>query len=243
MPYVYVLRLAGDYTVNNAFELLPFANTLVALEMTGGEIVDVLNIAATMALSGASSGAYPYASGLRYDVDGNDLDAPISNVEVNVRLAGNWTPLLDDEVYTVVTNNFISAGGDGYTTFAEIDDVTDLFLEYANTFVRYAQEQGTLVDPPLEEYSTQSFIPSDDATAGPTSAATPAVEGEDPPEPTAAPAVDEGGDEPTATATTEAPAATSRPPPEESGTDAALSLSMAASSCLCLLTAMASSSC
>jgi 5'-nucleotidase / UDP-sugar diphosphatase len=156
---------AGEYRVNDAFTLLPFANTLVSLEMTGSEIVQVLNVAAVMALSGISTGAYPYASGLRYDVDGTNMDVPVANVEVNVRLEGNWTPIDEDTVYTVVTNSFIATGGDGYTTFTEIEDVTDLYMEYANTFIRYCEKVKTLVDPPLMDYSTQSFIPREETDA------------------------------------------------------------------------------
>jgi hypothetical protein len=152
---------AGNFTVNDVFMLLPFANTLVTLEMTGGEIIEVLNIAATQALSGIADGAYPYASGIRYDVDATNAETPVSNVEVNVRLESNWSAIDENALYTVVTNSYLAAGGDGYVTFVEIEDVTDLYLEYANTFVQYAEEVGTLIDPPRSEYSTQNFIPSD----------------------------------------------------------------------------------
>jgi 5'-nucleotidase / UDP-sugar diphosphatase len=84
--------------------------------MTGTEIIEVLNSAASFALIG-STGAYPYASGLRYDVDGKNLETPISNVEVNIRLEGDWIPIVDSDIYTVVTNSFIAAGLDGYVTF------------------------------------------------------------------------------------------------------------------------------
>jgi hypothetical protein len=56
-----------------------------------------------------------------------------------------------------------------YFAFAEVEDVTDLFLEYANTFIRYCQSAGSLVDPPLSEYSTKNCIPRDaDVTNEPT---------------------------------------------------------------------------
>ena len=153
----------GNYTVKDAFVLLPFSNTLVTLQMTGAEVIQVLNDAATISLNGTSTGAYPYASGLRYDVDANAIPGEhVSNVEVNIRLAGDWVPIDPSATYSVVTNNFIAAGRDGYTTFATISDVEDLFLEYANTFVQYAQQEGELLDPPLSEYSTQSFVPLTD---------------------------------------------------------------------------------
>jgi 5'-nucleotidase len=178
----------GNYTISDAFTLLPFANTLFTLEMTGAEIVQVLNEATRTALSGVSTGAYPYASGIRYDVDENNADTPVSGVEVNVRLAGEWTPIDEAASYTVVTNSFIAAGRDGYDTFATIAEVTDLFLEYGNTFVQYARQEGVLLDPPLSEYSTKSFTPlgaTDPATAPPTE--TPITEA-----PTSSPTAEEG---------------------------------------------------
>ena len=68
---------SGDFTVGKAITLLPFSNTLVEIQMTGADIIEVLNSAAKNALSKTSPGAFPYASGLRYDVDANNMDAPM----------------------------------------------------------------------------------------------------------------------------------------------------------------------
>ena len=68
---------AGDYTVDEASTLLPFSNSLFASELTGAEIVQVLNEAAKNALFGDITGAYPYAAGLRYLVDANNEDSPV----------------------------------------------------------------------------------------------------------------------------------------------------------------------
>ena len=49
---------------------LPFANTLVELTMTGAEIHQVLEEALDYAMSDdGSTGAYPYAAGLRWPID------------------------------------------------------------------------------------------------------------------------------------------------------------------------------
>jgi 5'-nucleotidase/UDP-sugar diphosphatase len=68
---------SGDFTVEKAITLLPFSNTLVEIQMTGEDIIEVLNSAAKNALSKTSPGAFPYASGLRYDVDANNMEAPM----------------------------------------------------------------------------------------------------------------------------------------------------------------------
>ena len=40
-------------------------------------------------------------------------------MEVQVDVDGQWQPLDQDAVYSVVTNNFVRSGGDGYSMFAE----------------------------------------------------------------------------------------------------------------------------
>jgi 5'-nucleotidase len=60
----------GDFSIGTAYKLLPFANTIVELEMTGDEISLVLEEALDLALNpDGSTGAYPYAAGLRWDID------------------------------------------------------------------------------------------------------------------------------------------------------------------------------
>merc|ERR1712232_512651 len=155
---------AGDFTIDNAYSLLPFSNTIVRLAMTGSEILAVLEDALENAFNGGSTGAYPYASGLRYDVDASQSKGSrISNLEMNPRLMSSWSPIVMDDTYFVVTNDYIAGGKDGYLTFAEVakteGTVEDLYLEYAQAFVDYATKAGTLVDLPLENYSTKSFTP------------------------------------------------------------------------------------
>lgn len=160
----------GNYTIADAFTLLPFSNTLVTLEMTGEQIKNVLEDALSNTLDdGGSTGSYPYASGLRYRVDASQgFGNRISNLEINPRLAGSWTAIDPMETYTVVTNDFIASGQDGYDTFGVIFDAglyTDTFTEYAQGFIDYVEaltDSGLPVSKlPLEEYSTQSYIGTD----------------------------------------------------------------------------------
>ena len=161
---------AGDFTIADAFTLLPFSNTLVILDMTGQQIIDVLEDALSNRLDDeGSTGSYPYASGLRYDVDASqDEGNRVSNVEINSRVEGEWTSIELDTTYRVVTNNFIASGRDGYATFGEVFTnglVEDTFTEYAQGMINYVElltEQGlSLQKLPNEEYSTKSYIGSD----------------------------------------------------------------------------------
>lgn len=161
---------AGDYTIADAYTLLPFSNTLVTLEMTGQQIVDVLEEALANTLdNGGSSGSYPYASGLRYEIDASQAAGDrVSNVEINPRVAGVWMPIDPANTYTVVTNDFIASGRDGYETFGDVfaaGDYVDTYTEYAQGFIDYVEALAadglSLEKLPLDEYSTQNYIGRD----------------------------------------------------------------------------------
>jgi 5'-nucleotidase len=141
---------AGNFTLEDAITLLPFSNTIVTLELTGAQIKMVLEEALENAFNGGSTGAYPYAAGLRYAVDANkEMGNRISSLEINLRLAeASWNAIDADMLYTVATNDFIAGGQDGYATFGKVADE-----------LLSPRTLNTLVNPPLDSFSTQSFVP------------------------------------------------------------------------------------
>jgi 5'-nucleotidase len=154
---------AGSITIGDAYLLLPFANTLTNLSLTGKQIVDVLEEALAFALDpNGSTGAYPYAFGLRWDVD---LSKPqgqrFFNVQVKPKNDDTWSPIDLNRTYVIVTNNFTASGKDGYNTFGEIykdpTKVEETYLDYAQSFVDYVKKVGALSKLPVSEYSTQNF--------------------------------------------------------------------------------------
>lgn len=153
----------GDLTMGDAYKLLPFANTLVEMDMTGAEIKTVLEEALDYALQpDGSTGAYPYAAGLRWHVDTTKgLGKRLGRMEFKGRNDTSWTPLDMARTYRLVTNNYIAAGRDGYKTFKTVKKdgrYTDTYLDYAQSFVDYVQERGTVGKLPASEYSTQNLV-------------------------------------------------------------------------------------
>ena len=153
----------GELTMGAAYKLLPFANTLVEMDMTGGEIKTVLEEALDYALQpDGSTGAYPYAAGLRWVVDATKpAGQRLSKMEYKGRDDAAWVPLDMNRTYRLVTNNYIAAGRDGYLTFKTVKNdgrYTDTYLDYAQSFVDYVEERGSVGKLPASEYSTQRFI-------------------------------------------------------------------------------------
>lgn len=155
----------GELTIGDAYTLLPFANTIVELDMTGAEIHAVLEDALDYSMQeGGSTGAYPYASGLRWKIDASKAKGErVYDLEV-MKKGESWKPLSSSASYKVATNNYIAGGKDGYLTFADVladGRVIDTYLDYAQSFVDYVEKVGTIEKLPMSEYSTQSFINKD----------------------------------------------------------------------------------
>jgi len=135
--------LQGAFTVGDAVKALPFSNTVVMLDMTGREIKNVLNEGAYYALNSGSTGAFPYAAGLRYDVNLSGAEGEvIVNVETQDRAAGTWSALDDAAVYTVSTNSFTALGKDNYLTFKTVREADP--GKFEDTYIKYFV--------PLKEY-------------------------------------------------------------------------------------------
>jgi 2',3'-cyclic-nucleotide 2'-phosphodiesterase (5'-nucleotidase family) len=86
---------AGEITVGNMYEIEPFGNTIISVELTKEQMIDLFNHM-------ASRGGEP-VSGATYVIVGNRAE----DIMVDGRP-------LEDRIYTVATNDFLIAGGDGF---------------------------------------------------------------------------------------------------------------------------------
>lgn len=159
---------AGQVSVSHAFNVLPFTNYLVNLDMTGQEIVNTLEDALDNVVANNSSGAFPAATNLRFDVDLNKAKGSrASNVEARRRGENSWHPIKLDETYVVVTNDFVAAGGDSYLSmvpaFEDDNRREDTGLLYTDSLINYIKalhaEGKSLQQPTVDEMAVQNFIP------------------------------------------------------------------------------------
>ncbi|MFV9474194.1 bifunctional metallophosphatase/5'-nucleotidase [Advenella sp. RU8] len=149
---------AGPVTVGDIYSVLPFRNMLVRLTVKGQDLKKVLEDSIDSVLKG-NTGSYPYAAGLRWDLD---LAAPkqekLSNLQTKQE-DGTWGPLDPERTYKVIIIDFLADGKDGYQHFANAPDIAreDTFLPYAESFLKYVQSNPTLERLPVTEYSTQTI--------------------------------------------------------------------------------------
>ena len=150
---------AGTVTVGHIYTVLPFKNTLVALTLTGTEVRATLEDAMQSVVAG-NTGSYPYAGALRWQVDlRQPLGQRIGALE-HRNAQGQWVALDEAATYRMITNDFIAAGQDGYTTLGTLgaDRREETFLAYADAFLQYARQNPTLTRPATADFSTQGFV-------------------------------------------------------------------------------------
>jgi len=121
---------AGDITRGDVYELLPFLNTLVMMDLTGAQIKQALENGVSKYPS--ADGRFPQVSGLRFTFDPTK---PAGSRVVNVWVGG--TPLVETAVYRVATNDFLAAGGDGYTVLTLGTDFVDTGIYLMDYMIEY----------------------------------------------------------------------------------------------------------
>ncbi|WP_268913695.1 bifunctional metallophosphatase/5'-nucleotidase [Lentilactobacillus sp. SPB1-3] len=121
----------GDVTLGTLYNMQPYGNSQPIVELTGDQIIQLLNEQYTK-----SQLYFLQLSGLTYHYksvnDGNQI-ATVSDVKVNDQ------PINPTTKYRVLTNDYLSTGGDGYTAFTKgtiVDNAgqdIDLLTDYMQT--------------------------------------------------------------------------------------------------------------
>lgn len=128
---------AGNVTLGQVLEVLPFGNTLFVLDLTGAQILAALE-------NGVSrvedvSGRFPQIAGMRF------MWNPNAEPGNRVRLVSIDGRTLDPSTtYRIVTNNFVASGGDDYQSFTEASNAYDTFILMADTVADYIRARPGL---------------------------------------------------------------------------------------------------
>ena len=125
----------GEVTYAEAFDVQPFNNFLVSMDLTGQQVYDVL----TQQVTGANQAGrkvLQVSEGFQYRLGAN------GPVQGSVVL--NGTPIDKAATYRIVTNNFLADGGDGFPAFTQGTGVyyggldIDAFADYLAGNAPYA---------------------------------------------------------------------------------------------------------
>ena len=163
------IPLTGTVSAAQAIQVLPFGNMLFRLDVTGQEVKAMLEDGLEAVYGpGGSTGPYPYAGGLRFDVNAAAaFGQRVSGVEVRNPATGAWGALDAAKTYRLFVLSFNATGGDGYKTLAAVPAARrlDIGVLDADVFFSYIDKQAkdavtglpVLRRLPAELYSTQRF--------------------------------------------------------------------------------------
>lgn len=127
----------GEITLETAVEILAFDNEVVSLEMSGLDIIKMLEHAVSDYPE--VSGKFLQVSGLRFYFDPSE--DPGHRVK-NVYVGGERLRIRDN--YEVATNEFLAAGGDDYTMMEEAKQLLTFGTRDQAMFIEHIQENSPL---------------------------------------------------------------------------------------------------
>ena len=124
----------GEVTMGEILTILPFQNTLSTFRVSGATLLAALENGVSQVEEGA--GRFPQVAGLTYAFD------PVGTVgkrvsDVRVLHSGRAVPLDPVKLYSVVSNNYLRNGGDGYKMFKTAQDVYDFGPDLADIVAEY----------------------------------------------------------------------------------------------------------
>lgn len=168
----------GGLTKKDINTVLPFGNTLYLVKLTGAQLLEALE-ASTCSLP-ESIGAFPQVSGIEYTVNtgakfsstenypGSTYGKPNAVNRVTIQSVGGaaFDPA---ETYTIVTNDFLGAGGDTYYTFKSSPVGYDTGVPLDEVLMDYitAQCKGTITKAAYGQTAGRiHMISYDDVNAG-----------------------------------------------------------------------------
>ncbi|MBN2379446.1 5'-nucleotidase C-terminal domain-containing protein [candidate division WOR-3 bacterium] len=121
----------GDITMKDILTALPFANTVVTMELTAEQVEELLNF--NMA-HGPHSGGTLHLAGVEYDIEDSSA--------VNIRICGQ--PIEKDRTYKIATNSFLAAGGDGYEVLKQGSGIYDTGTVDYTLLISYIEKVGII---------------------------------------------------------------------------------------------------
>ncbi|WP_440981451.1 5'-nucleotidase C-terminal domain-containing protein [Shinella sumterensis] len=105
----------GVVTMGEVLTVLPFQNSVATFQLKGSDVILALENGLSEIEDGA--GRFPQVSGLKYTFD-RSKPAGSRVVSAEVKEGETFVPLDPAKTYGVVSNNYMRAGGDGYSVFA-----------------------------------------------------------------------------------------------------------------------------
>ncbi len=121
----------GDITYRDVLTVLPFANTIASVSMTGKEIIGYLSQVATIP---TNTGGYAQFSGISMTVHSSSVS--------NVKIRG--VAIDPEKRYRFSLPNYVAGGGDGYPKITDVSSFTDTGFVDAEVLKEYLENNSPI---------------------------------------------------------------------------------------------------
>jgi 2',3'-cyclic-nucleotide 2'-phosphodiesterase (5'-nucleotidase family) len=118
----------GNVTARNAYEIMPFENSLVVIALKGEQVLEIIDYFIK------EKQPHPL-SGMTFTIDKN-------NQPKNILVQGK--PLDINKIYYVSTNDYLANGGDNMSFFKKGIHTYDLDYKLRNILIDYFKETDTI---------------------------------------------------------------------------------------------------
>ncbi len=117
----------GNVTTSTAYELMPFDNEVVVVELSGKQIKEMFEY---------------LKSGVAHPLAGMTIQLNQDNTIKKARIQGQ--EVLDNETYFIATNDYLMNGGDNMTFFNKPISVLPLDYKVRNVLIDYFKKYDTI---------------------------------------------------------------------------------------------------
>ncbi|MBS3872437.1 MAG: 5'-nucleotidase C-terminal domain-containing protein [Firmicutes bacterium] len=144
--------VSGNVTRGQVFNVLPFGNLIVALPMTGAQILEMLEFSAR--LLPAQNGGFLQVAGLTFSIDtAREAGRRVHSARIN------GVALAPAKTYLVATNDFLAAGGDGYAMLGSIP-IRAQMMSLEEAFAEHVARLGEITSAVVGQRITLAPTPA-----------------------------------------------------------------------------------
>lgn len=118
----------GNVTARNAYEVMPFENSIVVVELSGQSVVELVNFVKN--------------SGRAHPIAGMQLVLRQDNEVASIKIQGK--PLHEEQIYYVATNNYLVTGGDDMVFFKDAKNPINTDYLIRNAMIDYFMKVDTV---------------------------------------------------------------------------------------------------
>ncbi len=128
---------AGELTYGDIISMLPYDNYLCTVEITGAELVELLN--ACTKFVPQENGDFPQVSGLKFTIDMSG-GTGVADVMVQNKQSGEYEPVDLNRTYLLATIEYCVVGGEFQGVLKKNTTLQKTGFNYSECLIRYLKE-------------------------------------------------------------------------------------------------------